>query len=338
VTIQAPAYVTINPSFMEPELLLQYNQASGYLDLLADGKIRARLSEDDLVVYMRQLNVRTKMAAGTASSNELPGVDISASYFSAPTYLLKVRANWDHHDVAAGSRWGFAVPEAYRYGGRQANYQLARDFCLYGANPTNGEGLINAPNALVTNLPPDPNGNTTVLTYDNGAMAFYLASVIQQIKTRTYQMGGGREFTIIGPQRTLGSFEYNVVQLVQYQRVGAGTQSTAGTTKEILMANGDKLIWTYDDTLIGQGNGGADLVIVSMPKVANLQVPTQSTNEFTRLTPSTDLCTTMYSDMAAPREIISPLAGGATDMVQEWRITSGWAPRGTALTLISMTY
>jgi len=339
MSIQAHAYMTLNPSFMEPEILMQYSQASGYLDLLADGQIRVRLAEDDLVVYMKQLNLRTKMAAGTASSNELPGVDIQATMFSAPTYLLKVRSQWDHHDVAAGGRWGFAVPEAYRLGGQQANFQLARDFCLYGANPLNGEGLVNAPNAVAVNLPPDSNGNTTVLTYDNGQMAFYLAQQVQQIKTRTYQMGIGREFTIIGPQRTLGSFEYNVVQLVQFQRIGAGTASTAETLKKIMESNNDKLIWTYDDTLIGQGYQGADLVIIAMPTVANPMVDRQSTNIFAnKMKPGSAVNTTMYADMAAPREIISPMAGGATDMVQEWRITSGWAPRGTALQLISMIY
>ena len=337
--IQANAYITLSPHFMEPDFLLQYSQASGFIDLLADGQMRVRLAEDDLLVYAKQLNLRTKQYAGQASFNELPGVDIMATMINTPTYLIKTRAIWDHHDVAAGGRWGFAVPEAYRLGGRQAHYQLARDFAFFGANPQNGEGFANAPNSTAVNLPPDSNGNTTVVTYDNGQMAFYLSAQVQALKTRTYQMGIGREFTIIGPQRTLGQLEYNIVQLVQYQRVGAGTQSTAGTVKEILMANGDKLTWTYDDTLIGQGNGGTDLVILGMPTVAKPagREPV-NTNIFASLSPGNATCLTQYADMAAPREIVSPLAGGKTDFMQEWRITSGWAMRGQALTLISMQY
>lgn len=336
--IQANAFVTLNPSFIEPEILLQYSQASGFIDTLADGQLRVRLAEDDLIVYMKQLNLRTKMAAGTASMNELPGVDIQASMISAPTYLQKVRSEYDHHDVAAGGRWGFAVPEAYRLGMRQANFQLARDANLFGFNPQNGEGLLNAPGATATNLPPDSNGNDTVVTYDNGQMAFFLAQVILAIKTRTFQLGIGKEFTILGPQRVLGLFEYNVVQLTQFQRVGAGTQSTAGTLKEILMANGDKLIWGYDDTLEGAGDNGADAVIVVMPQVSKPEGSKINTNEFAKVSPGNTVCTTQYCDMAAPREIISPLAGGATDFVQEWRITSGWAPRSQALTIVSMVY
>jgi len=339
MTIQASAYVTLNPSFIEPEILLQYSQASGFVDTLADGQLRTRLAEDDLLVYMKQLNLRTKMTAGTAASNELPGVDIQATMISAPTYQLQVRAEYNHHDVAAGARWGFAVPEAYRLGGRQAHFQLARDANLFGMNPQNGEGLLNAPNATSVNLPPDSNNNTTVVTYDNGQMAFFLAQQILNIKTRTYQLGIGKKFTILGPQRVLGLFEYNVVQLVQFQRVGAGTQSTAGTVKEILMANGDDLTWAYDDTLIGAGNNGTDAVILVMPEVTKPAGDQPvNTNEFAKLLPGSQVCTTQYCDMAAPREIVSPLAGGATDFLQEWRITSGWAPRPQALTIVSMQY
>lgn len=339
MSIQAHAWVTLNPSFIEPEFLLQYSQASGFVDLNADGQLRVRLAEDDLIVYMKQMNLRTKMAASTAGSQELPSVDIQATMFSAPTYLFQVRNQYNHHDVAAGGRWGFAVPEAYRLGGRQANFQLCRDASLFGMNPQNGEGFLNAPGATAVNLPPDSNGNDTVVTYDNGQMAFFLAQQVLNIKTRTYQLGMGKKFTILGPQRTLGLFEYNVVQLVQFQRTGAGTTSTAGTVKEILMSNGDTLIWAYDDTLIGAGAGGNDAVIIAMPEVDKPAGDKMvNTNEFAKLLPGSRVCLTQYCDMAAPREIVSPLAGGATDFLQEWRITSGWAPRFQALTIVSMQY
>ena len=143
MTIQASAYVTVNPSFIEPEFLIQYSQASGFLSTLAGEELRPRLAEDDLIVYMKQVNLRTKMTAGTASANELPGVDISLSQISTGTYLLKCRSEYDHHDVAAGGRWGISTVEAYRLGMRQANFQLARDATLVGINPQNGEGLLN---------------------------------------------------------------------------------------------------------------------------------------------------------------------------------------------------
>ena len=336
----APAFVTVNPSFMEPGLILPYAQASGAFDLIADGEPRVRLAEDDLLVYMKRIDLRTSMAAGTAGANQLPGVALTFSQIQAPTYLLRVRAEYDHHDVSAAGRWGVSLPEAYRLGMRQGHFQLARGALLYGFNPQNGEGLLNGTGVTAVNLPPDSTGNTTVVTYDNGQMALFLLQQFLNVKSRTNQLGIGREFTICGPQRVLGQFEYpNIVQLVQYQRPGAGTTVTAGVVKETLMANGDKLIWAYDDTLIGRGSGGSDAVIISMTKVEKPAGDGMvNTNVFASLEPGNDVCATMYADMAAPREIVSPLAGGATDVLSEWRITSGWPVRPEGVTVISMIY
>jgi len=338
MALQAPAYITVDPSFSEPEILLQYSQPSGFIELLSEGEIRARLGEDDLAVYMRQLNLRTKIAVGQSSYNELPGVDLVASYFSTATYLTRVRSNWDHHDVSAGGRWNIAVPDGYQLGSRQAHYQLARDACIHGMNPQNGEGIINANGALAVTLPPDQWGHTTAQSYDNGEFAFFLMQEVAGIKTRTLQLGIGKEFTLIGPQRVLGLFEYNVVQLTQYQRQGAGTDSTAGVFKEVLLKNGDKLTWTYDDTLIGAGAGGTDALILTMPELTKPAARKPSTNEFAKLLSGNKTCNAQYSDMAAPREIISPLAGGATDYLTEWRISSGWPVRPQATTIISVPY
>lgn len=336
--IEASAYITLNPAFHEPEILIQYSQASGFIDLLAGEQLRTRLAEDDLLIYMKQLNLRTKVAAGQSSYNELPGVDLGLSMISTPTYLLRTRVEYDHHDVAAGARWGVAVPEAYRLGMRQGNFQLARDANLYGMNPQNGEGIVNAPGATAVNLPPDSFGHTTSQTYDNGEMAFFLMQQVLAIKTRTMQLGIGKKFTILGPQRTLGLFEYNVVQVTQFQRTGAGTASTKETFEAVLQANGDQINWCYDDTLEGKGSGGSDLVIINMPEVSKPTTRAPNTNVFASLQPGNEVCFTQYCDMAAPREIVSPMPGGATDVVTEWRISSGWAPRPQAVTLISMPY
>jgi hypothetical protein len=98
-------------------------------------------------------------------------------------------------------------------------------------------------------------------------------------------------------------------------------------------------MWTYDDTLIGKGAGGNDAVIITMPEVEKPKGDGMiNTNEFAGLKPGNDACLTMYADQAAPKEITSPLAGGATDVLSEWRITSGWAIRPEAITIASMQY
>jgi len=334
----APAFEIVNPSYMVPELLLPYSQASGAFDLLPGGDPMIRLGEGDLLAYIRRIDIRTKMAAGQAAYNQLPSVSVAFSMISTPSYLMRVRAEYDHHDTAAVGRWGASIVEIQRLGMRQAHFQLARTALLFGFNPSGGEGIANTAGATSINLPQDTFGDTTLVTYDNGQFAFFLMQQIANIKTRTNQLGIGRKFTILAPQRDLAIFEYNVVQLVQYQRPGAGTTSTAGTVKSVLMDNGDELIWAYDDTLIGKGAGGNDLIIIVMPEVEKPQGDAFNTNEFAKLAPGLDACTMQLCDMAAPREIPTPLPGGAIDVLSEMRITSGWGVRPEAITLISAQY
>jgi hypothetical protein len=322
-----------------PETLMPYAQASGAFDLLGSSGPLVRLGEGDLYAYVKRLDIRTRMAAGQSAYNQLPGVSFAFSQISAPTYLLRVRAEYDHHDTAAMSRWGVSIQDAHRLGMRQATFQLMRNGLLYGFNPTNGEGLLTATGATLINLPPDSGGNDTIVTYDNGQMAFFIISQISAIKTRTNQLGIGRRFVIVGPQRTLGAFEYqNIVQLSSYQRQGAGSQSTAGVVEDVLRKNQDEIEWSYDDTLIGKGSGGNDAVIVCMPEVQQPKGARINTNEFAKLTPSMEACTLMLCDMAAPKEIPTPIAGGAIDIISELRVTAGWAVRPEALTIISAQY
>lgn len=335
----APAFITVNPNFIEPGILLPYSQASGAFDTLADGQPLTRLSEGDLYVYMKRFDVRTKVAAGQAAYNQLPSISTSLSMISTPTYLVRTRGEYDHHDTAAMGRWGVSIVEAQRLGMRQGHFQFARTALLDGFNPANGEGMLNAAGATAVTLPPDSNGNDTVLTYDNGEMGIFMLTQVSALKTRTNMLGVGRKFTILGPQRVLGTFEYqNIVQLTQYQRPGSGTASTAGLVKAVLEDNEDELIWSYDDTLIGKGAGGTDAVLLVMPEVKKNTANKINTNEIAKLAPGIEANTLMYSDMAAPREIPTPLAGGAIDVLSEWRHTSGWAVRPEAVTIMSMSY
>lgn len=189
-------------------------------------------------------------------------------------------------------------------------------------------------------LPPDSLGGDTVVTYDPGQMAFFIIGQISALKSRTNQLGIGRRFVILGPQRSLGAMEYqNIVQLTSYQRPGAGSASTKGVVQGVLETNDDEIIWVYDDTLIGKGAGGNDAIILVMPEVEQPKSGAGiNTNVFAQLTPSIQACTLMLCDMAAPREIPVPLAGGAIDVLAELRTTSGWAVRPEAVTIISMQY
>ena len=333
------SWVQTHPSYVLPENIVQFQQASGAFELLAGSNPMVRLGEGDLYVYIKRFDLRTRVAAGQSAYNSLPSVTVNADMISTPTYLVRVRAEYDHHDTAAFSNWGASIVDAQRLGMRQGIFMQMRNALLYGFNGANGEGLLNANGATTLNLPADSNNNDTVVTYDNGQMAIFLLTQISAIKTRTMQLGLPARLTILGPQRTLGAFEYqNIVQLVQFQRAGAGSASTAGVVKDVLAMNDDVIEWVYDDTLIGKGAGGTDAVIITMPEVKKPQGGKINTNEFAKLTPGLEACNLMLCDMMAPREIPTPIAGGAIDVLSELRITSGWGIRPEATTIISMQY
>lgn len=332
----ASSYTITNPAYIMPEVLLQYQQASGAFETLAGGDPQVRLSDGDLYAYIKKLDIRTKVAAGQSAYNSLPSCTVTNSMISTPTYLLRTRAEYDHHDTAAMSRWGVSIVEAQRLGMRQGIFQQLRNGLLYGFNPANGEGLLNTQGATATNLPADSNGNTSVSTYDNGQLAVYLLAQLGALKVRTMQMGIPLQVTILTTQRIMSSVTYQgIVQTTQYQRVGAGTQVIGGVVRDVAKDSGDTVIWVADDTLQGKGAGGTDLIIMVAPEVKKPNGGKINTNAFAALAPGLESIGIQLLDMAAPREIPTPMPGGAIDVLSELRTTAGWFIRPEAVTLIS---
>lgn len=339
MAVVAPAFVTVSPSFIEPQLILPYTQASGFTEVLYGGDPQVRLKPGDQYVFAKKLNIRQQVTAAQQAANVLPGCDIVASQVSTPTYLMRSRAEYDHHDTTAAGNWGISVPEAYRLGNRQGMNQQVRNAALYGFNPQNGEGILNGAGITTVNLPADSYGDTTVVQYDAGQMATFLLQQIEALKTRMNQLGLPLRITILGPQRVLGIFTYpGIVQLTSVQRPGAGSFTTMQVIAWILEENKDELFWAYDDTLIGKGAGGTDAVLIIAPEIKKPTAPKFNTNIFADLTPALDATVIQYADMAVPLEITAPLPGGATDTTYEQRITSGWVLRGEAVTVVSMQY
>lgn len=332
------AVTRINPSYFMPEKIMQMQQASGAFDLLASGDPLVRLGEGDLAVYIGRLDVRTQVQTGQFAVNQLPSCGVEYNEISMPTYMIRTRAEYDHHDQAAFGRTGTSLVEAQRLAMRQGIFQQLRNLLLYGANPTNGEGLLNTNGATSVNLPADSNGNTTVSTYDNGQFAFFLLQQIGAIKVRMMQIGMGARISVLTTQRVLEAISYQgIVQLTQFQRVGAGSESIRGMVDTVVGNNADDIEWGADDTLLGKGAGGTDPIIITIPEIKRPQSKI-NTNEFARLSPGLDAVTLQLIDMAAPREITSPLAGGAVDVVSELRTTPGWAVRPEAITIVSAQY
>ena len=333
-------FVQLHPNYTMPEIIMQYQQPSGAFNALAGGTISPRMAQGDLAVYIKRLNVKSAYIANQNVSNQLPSCTIDALQISTPTYLLRARAIYDHHDIAAANNYGFSLPEAQRLAMRQGIFTGLRNGLLYGFNPQNaGEGLLNTPGATTLNLPPDTNTNDTVVTYDNGQMAQFLAQQVVAAKIRMNQLGQAARVVIVAPQRVIGQWQYSIVQLTSYQRPGAGSASTAQTFESVIGWSGDTIEWAYDDTLIGKGAGGHDAVLLVIPEVKMPYVGSEpNTNIFATLNPGLAATTLQLTDLAAPKEITSPLPDGALSTISEMRATPGWAVRSQGITIISMQY
>lgn len=337
-----PSAAKITPSFTEPDYIVTYAQASGAFGAVAGGRPRVKIGSEDMAVYVNHLDLRSDVAAAQSPANNLPSASLAVTYFNTPTYLIRTRAIWDHHDTARGGEWNLSVPSALDLAAFQGIFQQMRTGLLYGFNPANGEGLLNTSGATTVTLPPDSYGNATVSTYDNGQMALWFLSQIVAIKSRMWQSGGNikNKIVVISPQRVfLQLAEAGIVQVTSYQRPGAGTATVAQVIQNVAQENGDSFEWFFDDTLIGQASGGNDAVLLTLPEIEAPSMPLLNTNVFgADIKPQMNACNLMYSDLAAPMKIPTPIPDGAITQVYEQRITSGWCVRPQAITILSMPY
>ena len=337
----APAFVTVNPHFMLPELIMQYSLASGAFTALGGENPMPRLGEADLYVYAKKLQLTTQVQANQSTANQLPSASVIPSMISTATYRLQTRAQYDNFDEAATGAWGYALPQALRRAARQGIAKQLRKALLYGYSPTNGAGLLNTSGATAVNLGADTNGNTGYSTWDSGQLAQFMLNMIGAMKVRTLQIGTPLRLVFLAPQRFISQISYSgVVSLTQFQRIGAGVETAAGLVETVAKwAGGDEVVFAVDDTLIGQGAGGTDAIMLVAPELktpkANAAI---NTNVFASLTPNITATTLMLTDVSAPTEIPTPIADGGITTLYTMRSTSGWGLRPEAITVLSAAY
>lgn len=333
------AQLKVNPSFSEPDAILTYAQPSGAFAVLPESSPRVKLGENDLYVYINSIDVRTQSQNSQFSPSLLPSASLTGTYGSTQTYNLLVRNEYGPEDEAAAAAYNVSAPQMLDFAGQQGIFQGMRSMLLYGVNSSNGEGLLNTVGATAVTLPPDSYGNDTVLTYDNGEMALWLLNQITNLLVGTYQTTNKLRVVLLAPQRVLVQFQLaNVVQLTSYQRDGAGTGTTASMVQDFLNRMGYELEFCYDDTLEGKGANGSDMMILTVPEIETPTIDKFNTNKFGDTKPHLNAVSLMYTDMAAPMKIPTPIPDGAITEVQKLRASCGWCVRPQGLFLLSMPY
>lgn len=337
----APSYVTVNPNYMMPDLIMQYSLASGAFSTLATENPMVRLGESDLYVYAKKVQLTTQTASNQSTSNNLPSASVVPSMIRTAAYRIQTRSQYDGFDQDASSRWGISLTEAMRLAARQGIAQQMRNVLLYGFNAANGEGLLNTNGATTASLGADTNGNTGYSNWDSGQMAQYLLNLIGSLKQRIFAIGTPMRLVFLAPQRFISQITYSgIVSLTQFQRVGAGVDTAGGVVESVArMVGGDEVIFAADDTLIGQGAGGTDAIILIAPELKVNKVNNViNTNAFATLAPNQLATSLMLCDVPAPTEIPTPIADGGITTMYTLRTTSGWCIRPEALTILSAAY
>ena len=334
-----PTVQLLYPNYVEPGIIIQQAQASGAFELLGGAEPLVRLSNTTRQVYVKRADIRTRIQQAQSAANMLPSVDVEFDMDGTAAYLQRVRQSFDHHDNDMASAWGVSIIEVFRFGTRQAHFQSLRNALLHGVSPQLGEGLLNSPGAVRVNLPADSNNNTTVSTYDpNDSFTFWLG-IISDLKVRTNQVGTGCRVVMTAPQRVIQQYVgRQVVQVTNWQRQGAGSNTAGGAIKEVLAMNDDEFQLQSDDTLIGSGANGTDAIIVSIPEIEIQEGRIFNTNEFAKLGPNLTATNLQFINTPAPIEILSPIESGRTDFLAEMRMTSGWPVRPEATTIVSAAY
>jgi len=333
--------VRVDPSYMQPNILMQYTQKTGAWDLLPERKPDVRLGTTDLVAYQRSLRVSTQAQVGQSMWSRLPSASIVPSYDQMKTYRVACRSQYQLFDEDAARNSGYSLVDANRLSAHQGIAQTMRNLLLYGFDASNNEGLLNSPNSNRHNLPPDSHATTGYNAYDNGELFQFLLNEIAIIKSGMMMIGVPLRFTILAPQRFISKLSYGgIVQLTSYQRTGAGSATITEAIKDVTMrAGGDEVIFSVDDTLIGQGAGGTDAIVIAVPELRiNPAQIAFDTNIFATLTPNQQAVNTMLCDMAAPMEVVSPTPDGGTTTIYTIRSTPGWCLRGQGATILSAAF
>lgn len=337
----APAITTVSPSMMMPEIIMQYSMASGAFEILPEGKPKVKIGSSDLVVYQKYLRARTQVQVGQSLPGQLPSSSVVPTYDQMKTYRMSTRSQYTYLDTDAASRWGYSLPDALQLANRQGHAQQLRNILLYGVQASNNEGVVNSPNAVKSLLGADSNGKNTYDQWDAGELAIYILNLISSQKTRMMLLGQPLTTVVLAPQRFLQVLEWTgIVQLTSYQRAGAGTATVGTMVKNIAgEASGDDVIFAADDTLIGKGESGSDMIIITNPEIVVPESRSSiNTNIFATLVPNQQAINVMFTDVAAPTEIPSPMPDGGLTTLYTMRATPGWNFRPEGITLLSAAH
>ena len=327
----------VTPHFAYPGMVLDQVVQTGAHFLLGGKTLEDKIPAAVKAVYVSRMRIATQARASMNGYANLPGVDVVRSEMSTPVTSIRMRTGFTSSDETDASAAGYSLQEAHRLGARQGVALAMRNGLLYGFG--DGGGLVN--NAIQASLPPDQLNATTVSTYDNGSLFFFMMQQIAARKVATNQtMTPGLRVVVCAPQRFIAHITGQaIVQTVAIQRQGAGTGNVATLLDDNMRLNDGAIEFVIDDSLQNAGGAGIDYVMISIPEVKTQVIAGGlDVNAFGTLAPNLASSNIMLTRNMVPTEYITPNENGGMNTMYESFCTSGWAIRPEATVRISMPY
>lgn len=199
----APAFKTLNPSMMLPDIAMQYSMVTGAFELIPGARPEVKIGTNDLLVYQKTLRLTTQNNVSQSLANQLSSSSVVQGYTQMKTYRISTRSQYGLYEDTAASAWGYSLPAALQLAARQGTAQTLRTLLLYGMVPSDGEGIVNAPGATTVSLGADSHGVTAYTKWDRGELAQALLGYISALKIRMLTLGQPSRIVVLGPQRFL---------------------------------------------------------------------------------------------------------------------------------------
>lgn len=336
----SPNLQAYNNTYQSPNFLLTKVLRSGAFRLLGEARPRAMPLATPQVM-IRTLTNRGEAMVGENVTRNLPiGTLPVLGAFYIPTYSIASTVMYNSIDSLRSKENSYDLRSMLDDGMKQTFRLTERNLLIYGAKNAPNEGILNAVGAYAHTLDPDQFGVSNISNMDQGYLATALSGLASDIVQKAMAVGEPTRLVILAPQRIITVLtSRKVVQLTDYQRPGAGVAG-AGEMAAALLANiSVNFELAVDDSLIGKGKNGTDLIIIGVPEIPPDSGEINSTNAVYAGFPNKENgCIVQYTDSYMPIAKSAITFPGELQVVYSKNTTSGIVVRPELFSLISVAY
>lgn len=258
------------PSVALPGLLVPNVQQVPFKKYLGKESRMGNLGvEQAYLTMVSHINSETQIGQqwGSKMAKQSYALDqIALPYYRIEAYI---EYNVDEQAKFEALSNGVALPDFLENLAKQGINQRRHQAIISGFDNTSGLGQGILANATANTMPADSNSRTTLVGYDPGELAQFLASIIRKAMDSTYGMA--KPTVITSSARVINYLKSIIVPLGNSQQIGGGIDSAGGLLSRISndWLGVGAVDFVEDNTLEGTGTDGADKIVFIAPGLDN---------------------------------------------------------------------